>query len=97
MNEGFKEKFVKYDVSIKKKVLKELDRLPENVQKILGNLVDDLRDKGPYQPNWPNYSKLSSTTYHCHLSYKWVACWEYEKGTETIEVYYAGSREKAPY
>ena len=86
-----------YEIIIKKKVLKELNRLPEDIQKKLANLMEDLRDKGPYQPTWPNYSKLSSNTYHCHLSRKWVACWEYEKGTLTIEVYYAGSREKAPY
>jgi hypothetical protein len=35
--------------------------------------------------------------YHCHLSYHWIACWEETiKGIE-MEVYYAGSRENAPY
>ena len=40
---------------------------------------------------------LSETEYHCHLAYSWVACWRHEKYTITIEVYYAGSRENAPY
>jgi hypothetical protein len=35
--------------------------------------------------------------YHCHLSNKWVACWKNEKDSIIIEVYYAGSRENAPY
>lgn len=60
-------------------------------------LIEDLRDNGPVQPRWPNYSKLSDTEYHCHLSYKWVAAWRHEKNTIVIEVYYAGSRENAPY
>jgi hypothetical protein len=31
------------------------------------------------------------------LAQRWVACWRWEKGEIEIEVYYAGSREKAPY
>jgi hypothetical protein len=41
--------------------------------------------------------KLDENIYHCHLAYKWVACWKHEKSTIIIEVYYAGSRENAPY
>lgn len=37
------------------------------------------------------------TKYHCHLKYNWVACWIWEKGTFIVEIYYAGSRENAPY
>jgi hypothetical protein len=35
--------------------------------------------------------------YHCHLAHKWVACWRIREGEIEIEVYYAGSRENAPY
>ncbi len=35
--------------------------------------------------------------YHCHLTYRYGACWSCEKDEIEIEVYYAGSREKAPY
>jgi hypothetical protein len=52
---------------------------------------------GPVQPYYINYSKLGNSTYHCHLSYRWVACWRNEKDTFIVEVYYVGSREKAPY
>ena len=88
---------MKYEVKIKRQLEKGLDKLPILVQKKLVRLVMDLRDKGPVQADWPNYSKLSSLEYHCHLGYSWVACWRNEKNTLIIEVYYVGSREKAPY
>ena len=84
-------------VLINKKVLKRLSKLPLKIQKKLNLLVKDLRDIGPVLPNWPNYSKLGNGKYHCHLDYSWVACWKNDKGTLIIEVYYVGSREKAPY
>jgi mRNA-degrading endonuclease RelE of RelBE toxin-antitoxin system len=86
-----------YTIKIKRKIEKKLNTLPILVQKKLGRLVLDLRDKGPEQHGWPNYCKLSQSEYHCHLGYSWVACWENEKNTILIEVYYVGSREKAPY
>ncbi len=88
---------MKYSVVIKKKVLKNIRKLSENIQRRLTFLVDDLKDNGPIAHNWPNYSKLSDTEYHCHLTHKWVACWRIEVNTIEIEVYYAGSRENAPY
>ena len=71
--------------------------MPKKEQKKLVKLAEDLRDKGPIQNNWKNFSSLGKGKYHCHLSYHWVACWSNEKGTIKIEVYYAGSREAAPY
>ena len=88
---------MEYRVVIKKRVLKNIRKLPENIQKRLTILVDDLKENGPITHNWPNYSKLSDTEYHCHLARKWVACWRMENETIEIEVYYAGSRENAPY
>jgi mRNA-degrading endonuclease RelE of RelBE toxin-antitoxin system len=86
-----------YSVIIEKKALKGISKLPLKIQKKLNLLAKDLRDIGPIQPNWPNYSKLGNEKYHCHLDYSWVACWKNEKETLIIEVYYVGSREKAPY
>ena len=86
-----------FSVLIKKKVLKEVEEMPVSVQEKLEALVDDLREKGPVQPGWPNYSKIGKEKYHCHLARKWVACWYYENKSLVIEVYYAGSRENAPY
>ena len=88
---------MKYKVILKKKALKSIKNLPDNVQKRMAFLVDDLKDNGPVAYNWPNYSKLSAIEYHCHLTRKWVACWRMEDATIEIEVYYAGSRENAPY
>ncbi len=83
---------MQYEVILKRKVEKGLVK-----QKKLAVLANDLRDQGPLQPTWPNYSKLSPTEYHCHLERSWVACWRHEKQSIVIEVYYVGSREKAPY
>ena len=88
---------MKYSGVIKKKVLKNIRKLPENIQKRITFLVDDLKDNDPIAHNWPNYGKLSGTEYHCYLTHKWVACWRIEDNTIEIEVYYAGSRENAPY
>ena len=60
-----------YKILIKKKVIKKLNKLPEWVQKKMSVLVLDLKDKGPEQPGWQNYSKLSETEYHCHLGTSW--------------------------
>lgn len=88
---------VEYDVRIGKKVLKTLRKMPRDARVRFGQLAEDLRQSGPIRADWPNYSKLSEAEYHCHLSYRWVACWRHHKGTIVIEVYYAGSREDAPY
>jgi hypothetical protein len=86
-----------FRVSVKKKVLKDAEKTPISVQKALVALLEDLREKGPVQPGWPNYSRIGKEMYHCHLARKWVACWYCEDKTLIIEVYYAGSRENAPY
>ena len=86
-----------YRIVVSRKVLKGIQKMPESMQVKLANLVEDLRDNGPIRSEWPNFSQLGKNRYHCHLSRKWVACWYWEKGTIEIEVYYAGSRENAPY
>jgi mRNA-degrading endonuclease RelE of RelBE toxin-antitoxin system len=87
-----------YTVILKKTIKKNLRKLPLNVQQRFEALAVTLRDGGPAGPhNWLNYSKLGDHKYHCHLTYHYVACWRHEKQTITIEVYYVGSRENAPY
>jgi len=86
-----------YEIIIKKSVLKGIQKMPKNIQYTFESLVEDLKDKGPRRSEWPNFSKLGKNKYHCHLSYKWVACWFHEKKSIIIEVYYAGSRENVPY
>lgn len=84
-------------VRIKRKAERGLDKLPKNVQQLLYLLVTNLQDSGPIQPAWRNFSSLGDDRYHCHLTYRYVACWTHRKGEIIIEVYYVGSREKAPY
>ena len=87
-----------YRVTVKRKIIRNLQKLPQVVRDQFNRLVNDLIKDGPVQPSWMNYSKLSDEkTYHCHLGYRYVACWRCENGTIEIEVYYVGSREKAPY
>jgi hypothetical protein len=86
-----------FRVSIRKRALKDAEKMPVSVQEKLAALLEDLREKGPVQPGWPNYSRIGKETCHCHLARKWVACWCCEGNALFIEVYYAGSRENAPY
>ena len=86
-----------FQVSVKKKVERGLADLPKDVQRKFRVLVKELKLSGPIRTNWPNFSPLGKSEYHCHLKYSWSACWRWEKGTIEIEVTYAGSREEAPY
>ena len=86
-----------YLVVVKKAAIKKIAKAPETVRQLFDDLTEDLEAIGPIQPAWPNYSALGKETYHCHLNYSWVACWYCESGSIEIEVYYAGSREDAPY
>jgi mRNA-degrading endonuclease RelE of RelBE toxin-antitoxin system len=86
-----------FNVIVKKKVQKNVEKMPPDIKKLVVLLIDDLKEKGSILKNWDNFSKIGDDKYHCHLSYKWVACWKHEKNTIIIEVYYAGSRENAPY
>ena len=86
-----------YKIRIKKKVARRLMRLPGDVQKLFYLLVADLEADGPIQKSWRNFSRLRGDRYHCHLNYRYVACWTWRKNEIVIEVYYVGSREKAPY
>jgi mRNA-degrading endonuclease RelE of RelBE toxin-antitoxin system len=86
-----------YDIQIKRKVERGLLKLPADVQKLFFLLVADLEADGPIQKSWRNFSPLGNDRYHCHLNYRYVACWTCRKKEIAIEVYYVGSREKAPY
>ena len=88
---------MQYQVRIKKKVNRGLNKLPQNIRKLFFLLVEDLKADGPIQKSWRNFSPLGENKYHCHLSYRYVACWTWQQGKIEIEVYYVGSREKAPY
>ena len=90
----------KREVSLKKRVEKELEQLPETLRKALFTLFREIEEDGPVRGNWRNYSKLSRNRHHCHVKRgrpTYVACWEEIKEDNRIEVYYVGTHEKAPY
>lgn len=88
-----------WQVEIKKKVARGIQKLPKNIQERAATLVQDLKKNGFYPgKKWNNFSSLGENRYHCHLTYSYVACWEEIDGKlRIIEVYYVGSREDAPY
>jgi mRNA-degrading endonuclease RelE of RelBE toxin-antitoxin system len=87
-----------YKINVSSKIMRKLIKLPKDVQKRFDLLYETLERCGPAGAHqWRNYSKLSKDEYHCHLTYSYVAIWQHEKGTITIEVKYVGSREDAPY
>jgi hypothetical protein len=86
-----------YSVVIKRKLERNIQKLPRNVQVLFIVLRDELAEEGPIQPEWKNYGILSEGSYHCHLGLHHAACWRCEKKSIVIEVTYVGSRESAPY
>lgn len=87
----------RHEVRVSRRVLRRIERLPERIQDKFRLLAEELRDSGPIQRGWSNFSDLGKGRYHCHLTHSYVACWKHEKGTSVIEVYYVGSRQGAPY
>jgi hypothetical protein len=80
----------------------KIAKLPATVQPKVLLLIDALRLRGPTNRiEWPHYGKLlgEKNKYHCHLdkSKKWVACWEWKRGSTTIRLTYVGSHGGAPY
>jgi hypothetical protein len=86
-----------FNVLIKKKIEKQLKKLLLNVKQLFMLLVCDIEKTGAIQYKWKNYSKIGNNEHHCHLTYNYVACWREINDKISIEVYYVGSREKAPY
>jgi mRNA-degrading endonuclease RelE of RelBE toxin-antitoxin system len=59
---------MEYQVCIKKKVNRDLTKLPKDIQKLLFLLIADLKADGPIQKSWHNFSPLGENKYHCHLT-----------------------------
>lgn len=79
-------------------------KAPRNLSPIvlrsLATLLEELKKLGAQRHEWPHFGKLGPDTYHCHLKSgrpTYVACWKVFKKAKLIEVYYAGTHEKAPY
>ena len=76
---------------------------PKRARASYAVLLLELRSLGPYRTSWPNYTKTKGKLedYHCHIEKgnpTYVVCWRItDKKNKVIEVYYAGTHEKAPY
>jgi hypothetical protein len=92
-----------WQIRIPRRVGKSIAKLPERIQAAMQLLIEELGRDGPYRMNWPHYSRIQGTKnkFHCHVKSgrpTYVACWELTSEVERIiEVYYAGTHEKAPY
>lgn len=92
---------MKWEVTISRKALKGLKKLPPPVNTQLFLLRKDIEISGSVRGNWPNYSKLGKNRHHCHIKKgrpTYVAVWEkQDNDIKIVEVIYAGTYEKAPY
>ena len=93
------------DIEFTPKAKDQIARLSEKACEALRLLVKDLQTNGAAPgKGWPNYGKLEGQKgdkRHCHLTRgrpTYVCCWAViDKKTKTIEVYYVGTHERAPY
>lgn len=97
---------MKWNIRITKKAAKQAKKLPASIRAALLLLLRDLEQHGPSTSgSWKNYGKLKGTgkvdRRHCHIVKgrpTYVCCWEVvDKELRVMEVYYAGTHEKAPY
>jgi mRNA-degrading endonuclease RelE of RelBE toxin-antitoxin system len=89
-----------WTVRLKKRVEKQVLKLPRLALAALYQLMREIERSGPVRGEWPNYSRLDGNRHHCHLKKgkpTYVAVWIEEKETVTVEIVYAGTHEKAPY
>jgi mRNA-degrading endonuclease RelE of RelBE toxin-antitoxin system len=86
-----------WEVFYSSKATKQYKKIPEDIRLIMDLLAAEIELKGPVRRNWKNYSKLSDGSHHCHLTYRYVACWRETKKGIIVEVYHVSTREKAPY
>lgn len=78
MNEKWRVRFSKCADKQYCKLKKSGQKRPA-ITDLIDLLVMEINLKGPERFDWPNYSKLSEDTYHCHLKKgkpTYIACWK---------------------
>lgn len=86
-------------VMIHKRVQKIYMNFPKPVREQVTVLLYEIRFKGPIRGDWKNYSKLGKNEHHCHIKSghpTYVCCWR-AATLRTVEIYYVGTHENAPY
>ena len=90
-----------WQVVIRTRAAKQLQRLPHTVRQRYLVLAQELATRGPIRGNWPNYNKLNDLRHHCHLKKgcpTYVAVWKVRDPQQRIiEVLYVGTHANAPY
>lgn len=84
---------------------KGVKKLSKNALALFDLLLKEIEAAGPYRVNWSHYGKIKSGNavelFHCHIQSgrpTLVVCWwVVNKETRTVEIYYVGSHENAPY
>jgi len=91
-------------VKFNSRASKQKAKLPQNIDDILAALVMDLTLKGPVQPKWRRYGKLSGKKgeyHHCHLNAgrpTYVTVWQViDRQVHVMEVRYVGTHEGVNY
>lgn len=103
--QGYRMKWTIEITNRAEKTIRKLKKENHDVYSACMLLIEELKEDGPARPNWPDYTKEKGVKKgidqrHCHLKKghpTYVACWRVKKNTVTIEVYYVGTHEKAPY
>jgi len=93
---------MQWAVYFTRKAEKQAKKLKPRILAALDLFVTEMQIVGPSAGHkWPNFSKLNSKLWHCHLvkgKPTYVCCWEIiDKKIKVIEVYYVGTHENAPY
>jgi hypothetical protein len=96
---------IKWKLEFPHKISKQVKQLNERGIEAFQLLLADLKIKGPSAGGeWSHYGKLHSRKNedkrHCHLNKgnpTYVCCWKVNKLEKSIEVYYVGTHENAPY
>lgn len=94
---------MRWTVELSGKANKQAKKLPAQIRARLLALLVEMRTSGPLQPAMPHFGRLKGRPgeiYHCHLNKgrpTYVVVWRVEREVVTVEVFYVGTHEGAPY
>ena len=95
-----------WTVTYSAKAEKQFKAMPEKIRAKMTVLAKEISLSGPIRRNWHHFGALEGkglprNTYHCHLKEgkpTYVSCWYVvNKELKSVEVFYVGTHENAPY
>lgn len=78
----------------RKKIEKQLNKLPEDIQDVFDRVLERLELYGPCPEGW-NVKKLAPYTYRLRLGYRYRLLYKVENDKLIIELIYIGHRKNA--